>query len=407
MRRRVSGLFSVLQREINFIIKDKDLIVIILLSPIFYACFYGSAYFHKSEQDVPVAVVDMDKSSLSQQLIRNLDAHQLININEVLPDLNSAIDRVNSFKSHGIVFIPKNFENNLKSGKGTDLKVYLNTTRFLISNDINKAVNEVTGTISAGVRLKYFQTQGYSFEQAKELIEPLNCEVKSLFNPVEGYGDFLIPGLLVLILQQTLLIGLAESVAKEREFNTLHELYATSNKSIWATITGKGLFYFILFSSYAVLFYTLHFSIFKISFRGSVSAVVLLTALFLISVIYMGIFVSSFFKRKIVSLQLFAFTSYPFFLISGYPWPRQTMPLPIRYLSYVIPSTPYLNAFNRITQMGAGWIDILPELYQLVILCCLGLVLAKIRMKILVNKEDAKRKKEDGFGVENLETSGV
>jgi ABC-2 type transport system permease protein len=87
MRRRISGLFAVLQREINFILKDKDLIVIILLSPIFYACFYGSAYFYKSEHDVPVAVVDMDKSSLSQQLIRNLDAHQLININEVLPDL--------------------------------------------------------------------------------------------------------------------------------------------------------------------------------------------------------------------------------------------------------------------------------------------------------------------------------
>lgn len=400
MSRRIKGLFAVLMREAEIIFRDKDLITIILLSPLFYAFFYSSVYFYKSEQSVPVVAVDMDKSQMSQALLRSLDATQLADVNEVVPDLNTAMDRVYSLKSHGIIFIPQGFERSLKSGNGSDLKVYLNTTKFLISNDINKAVNEVTGTIGAGVKLKYFQMQGYNIDQAMEIIEPLNCEVKPLFNPVESYGDFMIPGLLVLILQQTLLIGLAESVAKEREMGTLSELYASANKSIWAAINGKGLFYFLMFSSYAFVFFTLNFAVFKINFRGSASAAAVFTALFLASVIYMAIFFASFFKRKIVALQVFAFTSYPFFLMSGYPWPAQALPIYLKYLSWLLPVTPYLNAFNRITQMGAGWSDVMPEFYHLLILAFCGLLLTRLRAKSLLMNQRLKKEEIEAAGVE-------
>ncbi|MGE5402993.1 MAG: ABC transporter permease [Ignavibacteriales bacterium] len=387
MIRKIRGVISVLKRETLYIVKDMDLVTIILLSPLFYAFFYTSVYWHKSENNVPVVVVDMDKSPLAATLTRSLDAHQLVNISEIVPDFETAKDRIYKLEAQGVLYIPKGFESSLKAGKVSDLKIYLNTSRFLVSNDINKAVNEVAGTMGAGIKLRYFQAQGYNFEQAKEMIEPLQGEVKPLFNPTESYGDFLIPGLLVLILQQTLLMGLAESIAKEREENTLLPLYNTSGHSIWATITGKGLFYFILFASYAFLFFVLHFSIFRIKLAGSVSAVVVLTALLLISVIYMATFISSFFQRKIISLQVFAFSSYPLFLMSGYPWPTQAMPSYIRVLADLLPSTPYLTAFNRIIQMGAGWSDIVPEFLHLIILAVLGLILTRLRLKFLITKE--------------------
>jgi ABC-2 type transport system permease protein len=387
MTQKIKGLFAVLKRETAIIIKDVDIITIILLSPLFYSFFYSSIYTNKSETDVPVVVVDMDHSTLSKSLIRNLDAHQLVKVNEVVSDYSEAIDRVYKFEDHGIIYIPKDFESNLKKGIGTELKVYLNTTRFLISNDINKAVTEVTSTIAAGVKLKYFQAQGFSIEQAREIIEPLKGEVKPLFNPTESYGDFLIPGLLVLVLQQTLLMGLAESIAKERENKTLHNLWETSNKSIWAAITGKSLYYFLIYAAYAILFFVVHFSIFKINFKGDVLAASVLTVLFLASVIYISIFISSFFNRKIISLQVFAFTTYPVFLVSGYPWPFQAMPKVLYYFAMILPSTPYLNAFNRITQMGAGWNDVVPEVFHLLILCIIGLAATRIRMKTLISKE--------------------
>ncbi|HEX2961807.1 MAG TPA: ABC transporter permease [Ignavibacteriales bacterium] len=389
MKEKLIGFIAVLKREAHFIIKDMDLITIILLSPIFYAFFYTSIYTNKTEKEVPVVIVDMDRSHTSETLIRNLDAHQLLKVSESLPDYSSAVDRIYRLEAQGAIYIPKGFENSLLSGQGADLKIFLNTSRFLVSNDMNKAINEVTGTVSAGVKIRYFQTQGFSFQQAMEISEPLKGEVKPLFNPTESYGDFLIPGLLVLILQQTLLIGLSESVAKEREEGSLINLYNTAKRSIPGTISGKGAFYFMLYASYALLFYTLHFSIFKISFLGSVSAAIAITAVFLFAVVCLAILISSFFKRKIISLQVVAFTSYPVFLMSGYPWPVQAMSAFVRVIANFLPSTPYLNAFNRIIQMGAGWQDIMPELIHLLALALAGFLITALRMKLLIRKEIA------------------
>ena len=75
--------------------------------------------------------------------------------------------------------------------------------------------------------------------------EPISTEVRSLFNPGGYYGDFLLPGLLLLILQQTMLIGLAESIARERESNSLKQWLTDTHGNIFAAITGKSLFYIL------------------------------------------------------------------------------------------------------------------------------------------------------------------
>ena len=310
MIKKLKCIKEVIKREVGIIIKDRDLIIILLIGPIFYGFFYASFYMFKTESNVPVVIIDNDHSETSRMLTRYLDSHQLIEVKETVPDYAAAQDRIFRMSAFGIINIPERFEANLKSGKGADLGVYLNTSRFLISNDINKAVNEVVGYMNAGIKLKFFESQGLNFEQAKEVIEPVNADVKPLFNPTEGYGDFLLPGLLILILQQTLLIGLAESMAKENEENTLKNLYATAGHSMWATITGKGLFYFVLYAAYALFFFAGPFSIFRITLKGNFFALAVMTALLFTSVIYISIFIASFFDRKIYALQFFVFTSY-------------------------------------------------------------------------------------------------
>ncbi len=185
MKTNIHGLWKVMKREINEVMHDVDIAIIVLVAPLFYSLFYGSLDWNKTEHQVPIVVVDMDHSKLSQTLIRNLDADQNIHITEEVPDLATAQTRIEQFDAQGAIFLPPKFEAMLKKGQPTDIKVYLNTTRFLVSNDINKAVTEVALTTAAGVRLHYFQTQGYSFEQAKELFEPLRAEIKPMFNTTE------------------------------------------------------------------------------------------------------------------------------------------------------------------------------------------------------------------------------
>jgi ABC-2 type transport system permease protein len=121
MKSFLKGIITLLKREIKIISKDTDLITIILLSPLLYALFLGTIYLNKTESDVPMVVVDMDKSYTSKAFIRNLDAHQLIKINNSATDLNSAKEDIYNLNDMGIIYIPGDFESSLKKGKGAVL----------------------------------------------------------------------------------------------------------------------------------------------------------------------------------------------------------------------------------------------------------------------------------------------
>lgn len=383
---KFSLLKKVFIRELRLVSKDINIIAIILLAPMFYAFFYGSIYMDKVETNVEISVIDHDKSATTNKLVRYLDSHQMLKVNNSINTLEEVEAQFVSDESKAVVFFPDGFEKNLKKGKQTDLKIYLNSSKFLVSNDLNKAINEVVGTVSAGLKLKYFESKGYNFDQAVEIIQPVKLDIRPLFSFTESYGDFLIPAVLILILQQTLLIGLAESFAKEREENLLTSLNKVSKGSIFALINGKSLGYFVLFGSYITFFYIITFYVFKIPNHGEFLPIFTLTVLLLFAVIYLAVFSSTFFKRKIVAVQFLTLTTYPIFLMSGYSWPFHSLPTWLQGVSSLLPSTPYYAAFTRIYQMGAGLGDVVPELIHMAVLVILYYLLANLRMRSLVKK---------------------
>jgi ABC-2 type transport system permease protein len=383
----MTGLFVILKREINIIINDIDIRTIILLAPLFYSFFYAAIYFNKTERNVPITVIDMDKSTLSKKLIKNINSDEFLNVTGEASDYLEARDLIYREAVQAAVIIPKGFESSIKSYQGTSIKLLINSTRFLVSNDINKAVNEVVLNFNNEIKLKTLQQNGYNYNQALMISEPLNEEVKFLFNPSGTYGDFIIPGILVLILQQTLLMGISESVSKERELGTFMDLFIKAKHSVSAAIVGKSLFYFLLFESYALLFFTLHFNIFSINQKGSWLLIFFMTFLFLLPVICFGFFIASFIKKKLLALQIMALSSYPMFFLSGYSWPLKSMPWFLQVISQFIPFTPFSNAFIRITQMGAGLNEVISEIAQLVILSLIGIIAVNFRMKYVLTRE--------------------
>ncbi|RKX26736.1 MAG: hypothetical protein DRP47_07725 [Candidatus Zixiibacteriota bacterium] len=377
------NLVAVFWRETEIIRHDRNIVIVLLLAPVVYALFLGTIFNNKIETNVPITVVDNDHTTISRTLIRSFDSHQLLQVMAVESDFESAKVDIIESEAHAVVYIPKHFEDALKSGQAVNLEVYLNTARFLPSNDINKAVNEVALTIAAGIRLKYFQTKGLNTEQAKELVQPLSGDIRSLFNVAESYGDFLLPGLFILILQQTLFFGLSLSVAREREMKTLASLNTDSGGSSLVAVLGKGAPYFLLYSSYTIFSLVVFFSLFSLNVLGSISALAVLITLFLIAIIGFAVFVSSFFKQEIQALQFLVFSSMPLFLLSGYSWPVWAMPWPLRAITQLLPSTPLFQVFVRVTQMGAGWQHIWPDLLHLLILAIGWIAVAQWRIRHL------------------------
>jgi ABC-2 type transport system permease protein len=372
-----------LQREQEVIRRDKNILSVLLLAPVFYAFFYGSIYLHKSEQDVAIVVVDQDQSNGSRAFIRDLDAHPLIRVKEVNADLATARKQLNDMSVFGMVVIPAATFRQLSQELAATVVVEINTTRFLIANDINKAVNEVAEETGR----RFCETSLARIGRPRTMAVPLRADLHTLANTTESYGDFMLPGLLMLILQQTMLIALAEGIGKERETGSLGRWLTEAEHRPWLAVAGKGTYYFVLYCGYAALFLTLHYAVFRLVQVGTPGVVVMLLGLFLLAVVSWAILLSTFFSTKLQALRWSVFTSYPLFLLSGYSWPIEAMPGVLQGLAQCIPLTPFMRAFTRVTLLGAGWKQVAPDLLHLLVLAMICFGLAGLRLRQLAHAE--------------------
>lgn len=374
--KNINTIFGIIKREIDWIINDLDLIAMLLAAPLFYSFFYGTMYMNKIETKIPVAVYDEDRSFDSYQFIKDLNANAMINVEINLNNPDEIKDKLINEDVQGVIYIPKNFSSDLKFNRSVTVKIFLNTHRFLHSNDLNKAINEVALNKGEQIRIQYFNSKSFSNDQSKQLSTPLKDQTKLLFNPSETYGDFLIPAILVLVLQQTLFMGLGQSTAKENELKRFNELKKFSDSNPVNILIGKAGIYLILYFSYALLFFSVHISVFKIPFNGSYIAFVLMTVLLLISISSIAIIIGSFFTKKVHALILISFTTYPLFFFTGYSWPKFSMPFIAQMIGYFIPTTPYLQSLNRILLMGADLKHIIPEILNILFLSIIYFLLA-------------------------------
>ncbi len=364
-------------KEAKIVAGDHSILLTVIIAPLLYAFFLGSVYLMKDEAKVKFGVVDMDKTETSRTLIRLLSANEKIDLINEADDFGKATERVFALETNGFLFIPHNFEKNLKRMKGADIPLFLNTTKFLPSNDINKAVTKTFLTAGAGIRLRYYQAKkGMTSEEAFTQIMPLKPDVRMLYNPTANYGDFLLPGLFLLILHQTLLIGLGESVVISKSKERLKKWFEQSDGNVHKMIFGKSLFYIVLFVSTAIFFFSVIFRVFDIQFAGEPFAIGVLTFLFIVSVINYAFFFASFFNTQTGLMEVFAFTTYPIFLTTGYSWPLQALPPLFRALADFIPLTPYFRAMLKLTQMNAETTYVLPDIFHLALLAIFSYLLA-------------------------------
>ena len=385
MKKFLKNIKHLIGRELNIIANDGSILLTIFIAPLLYMFLLGTIYLHKDIDSVDIAIVDNDNSELSHTFIRFIESSQKVNIKSQLPNYNEAIEQLLNINVHGVIIIPKNFDSDIRLLKGSNINVYLNNSRFLMSNEINKTVQKIAIMMGAGIRLRYFEEQGINPKEAIEMVMPVQAEIHFMNNIFNNYGYFLLPGLLILILQQTLFIGLGESLSLEREEKIFSKLVASDYNTTTAII-GKNIFYLILYSAYFTLTFSVIFPFFGLPVKGANILLITTSVLFIISVILFTNLLSLFFKKQIVFMEIAAFTTYPFFLITGFSWPMYALPLPYQIISNLIPTTPMLEAIVKITQQNASLNIVKIPLLTLFIQIIVFFILTKLRYKYLKNK---------------------
>ncbi len=381
-----TGLTAIMRRELYCLQNNIYLLLIVFFAPMVYPFLYGCVYINKMERDIPVAIVDLDKSSESRLLTRYLDASEMMAVYDKSENVVSAHELLKQMKVMAIVVIPKGYDSDLSSGKQVTLSVSVNNTRFLIASDISKGLTEVIATLGKQIGIRDLQQAGYSSEQSKSLIEPLGPIIANVYNTTESYGDFIIVALLLMILQQSLMIGVAVSMSGEREWKSLPDLLTMANNSPMKLMLGKTAFYFLLYSVYALFYYTFHFLFYQLPFNGSVSALTVFTGLHLLTIILVAIWISSYFKSRLMAINAFIFSSFPVFMLSGYSWPFQSLPRLLQFFTQLIPTTPYLKGYTILTQMQGSWSDIAPQFLHLGILFTIAFICCTLRINKLLRE---------------------
>jgi ABC-2 type transport system permease protein len=262
--------FSILKSELSLIFEDKSILLTCLVAPILYAFFIGSIYSEKEVSEIPIAIVDFDHSNLSRKVAHLINTSEKVSTEGYYSSLEDAMFHFNNLEIQGIVILPKYFQKKTMNLDRSHVELILNNTKFLTSNEINKAVQEVILTVSGGVRMQYFISNNIPIEMAKQKSQPIMPVIKSVYNATNNYGDYLLPILLILILQQTLIIGFGQSIVHEFKHGILHQLEHFSFYGFMQVLSAKSTYYVVLYTAYFFVFYKLIFPHFSLSFNGSI-----------------------------------------------------------------------------------------------------------------------------------------
>ncbi|HEY0062846.1 MAG TPA: ABC transporter permease [Telluria sp.] len=353
------GAYAITWRQI---LGDKAAITLFFLSGIIYSFFYPLPYSKETVQRVPIAVIDQDNSALSRQLIRYAAAHPGLEVIAVTGRPEDAQDLLWKGTVSGAVLIPADFSGKLLSGQQPEVDVSGNGSYLMLNKVALNALAEVVGTISAGVELKRLNAASPSRQQIEEQRQPLSTESVPLFNPREGYASYIVPGVVVLLMQQTFLLGIG----------LLFGTWA-SGKSFPYQRTAAAYFGALNAFALVVVLNAMYFFGFVFWWQdyprgGNFAGSLVLTVLFAYCVAALGILMGLFFRTRERSVQLLVATSMPIIFLSGLSWPISALPSVVQQIRWLFPSSAAIQGFIATNQLGASLHEV-----RLEVLALLGL----------------------------------
>lgn len=368
----MSGLLWVLRHEFRRIFTLRPVFSVMVLAIILYSVFYPQPYRAEALRDVPIALVDLDGTDSSRDFARRLDASADVAIGAVLPDQTSAEREVFARNVCGVLVIPKYFERDLLHGRAAPVAVYGDASYFLINSRISGAVNTLAKAIGAEIETGRLIAASVDPANAVAAPDPMPTTAIPLFNPQGGYATYILPAAFVLILQQTLLIGvgLLGTYPDPAQNEVVARAGATTR------VAGRLLAYLLLealvFSYYLIVLPYLY----GIPRLGPPGAIFLVALPFVLAVAGLGMIFAKLFRSPIVVQLVSAAIGMPFLFLSGFSWPGDAIPEPLRSIALVVPSTSAINALVSVGQLGADLSDVRTQVLTLSVLAATFVILA-------------------------------
>ena len=341
-------------------LKDSGLLLFFVIVPTLYPLLYAYLYTGEVVHEVPVVVVDECHDSQSREFLRKSDATPDLRIVSYCNDLNEAKELIHSHKAYGMIHIPREYSKDLADGRQATVNLYCDMSGLLYYKALLGGCTHVS--LSMNENIKMVRLSGLSEREKEVNVMPVQYEYVAMFNPQSGFCTFLLPAILILILQQTLVLGISLQAGTERENRMRgYDIVGHFNANPMIVLGGKTISYIFFYTLVSVYCLCIVPHIFNLIQLWHARDLIPFMIPYLLACIFFAITISFFVKERESCFLLFVFASVPILFMSGISWPSSNVPAFWKCFSYLFPSTFGINGYVRLTNTGATLLDVKHE----------------------------------------------
>ncbi len=360
-------LLTVCGEELKKTVSDTGVLVFFLVVPLLYPLLYAYLYGQEVVHEVPVVAVDDCRSALSREFLRKSDATPDLKIISYCSDMEEARDLMHRHKAYGLIQIPSEFQKTIEDGHQATVNLYCDMSGLLYYKALLSGCTMVSLDMNKDIQIQ--RLAGLSDRELEVQTMPIENEYVTMFNPANGFQGFLIPAVLILVLQQTMVLGVSMIAGTEYEKRRKGKLVLGGEyTNPIVVLGGKAMAYLLIYGVVSAYVLCIVPELFHMPQLWHGSTLFAFMVPFLLSCVFFSMTLSFFVKDRESCFLLFVFVSVPLIFMSGISWPTSNMPAVWRYLAQIFPSTHAVNGFCRINTSGALIGDVLPEFRKLWIL---------------------------------------
>lgn len=361
----IQDIFFIWKEELKYVFRDSGVMIFFFLVPLAYPVLYALIYNNEVAHEVKMVVVDHSDTFLSREFARRVDATADVKIVAILTDMDEAKRWVDEKKAYGILLFPADFSRDLHEGKQTVVSLYCDMSALLYYKAFLLSATEVSFDLGQEVRLRNHPAS--TEKQGEITVEPVPYEAVTMFNTQNGFASFLVPSILILVIQQTLLLGICMLGGTARERNRFRSLVPINRHYVGTLriVLGKALTYVVLYSVVCLWTLAIVPHLFSLPQVGNPATVLVFILPYLFACIFFSMTLSGFMTSRESPMLVFVFTSVILLFISGVSWPKEAIPAFWRVIGHIFPSTHGVQGFMRINTTGAALNEVTYEYQQL------------------------------------------
>lgn len=359
MKKHFLDIYYVWINELKVVFRDPAAVLLLVLVPLLYPILYAFIYDNEVVRDVKVVVVDESNSALSREFRRKVDASPDVKVVAQVANMEDAREAMRRKEAYGIIVIPKSFSYDLNSNKQTVISIYSDMSSMLFYKAIMLTATDVSLNMGAAIRVA--DVGSGTREQDETTMQAVDYEWVPFYNIPNGFASFLVPAILILVIQQTMLLGigtLAGTHNDRKTFSIASHTSAGKHVNAFKLTLGKAFSYSMIYLISSAWILRIVPYLFHLPQIGDPLTLAVFIFPFILAATFFAITVSYFTSQREFVILLFVFTSVPFLFISGISWPWVSVPPMLKALAYIIPSTPGIHGFIKINTLGATLPDV-------------------------------------------------